>query len=271
MPSASSRAAQYTDPRMALFKRKLDQGRQVLPEGTAKRDQIHATTYDMIEEETIVGSHQLNWLAHVPLVGDPFKDLLFDPDKDFVFKYMKIYFQMLQTGYAPSSHWTLKSPSHLMHIDSFMRSFSDARMVIMHRDPAITVPSMCFLIESIFGSYWKPDTWDRHTLGPFVVELFQKMTQRMMNYRDNHPEKSVQFLDIRFSELEADPISQVQRIYRKFGITYDDKLTIKMKDYLAENKKHKFGKPNYGLAEYGVSPEQIKTAFADYIARYLPG
>jgi hypothetical protein len=269
MPSASSRAAHYTDPRMASLKQLLAQAEKIFPEGTAKRNKAHRTSYDMIEEETIIVAHQLNWHMQAVLSGKEYKDLLFDMNKEYVFKYLRIYLQMLQTGYAPASHWTLKAPSHLLHIDSFMEAFPDARVVVLHRDPKATIASVSYLAEALFGSYWQPNTWDRHAIGSFAVELYKTMLERLMRYRDAHPEKDHQFLDIKFSDLEADPITQVQSIYRKFGIEYENSLTAKMQAYLTENKKHKYGKPDYSLAHYGVSPESIEKQFAEYVGRYL--
>lgn len=269
MPSASSRAAHDEDPRMGRLKQLVVTAEKLFPEGTTKRNNAHPATHDMIEEDYLITTHQMNWFTHATLTGKNFQGLVFDPNKDFVFKYLKIYLQMLQTGYAPASHWTLKAPSHLLHIDSFMKSFPDARMVILHRDPKTTVGSLCYLIESIHGSYWHPNTWEKQAIGVFAVELYQAMLQRMMRYRDNHPDKADQFLDIAYSDLETKPMAQVQAIYENFGISFEDSLAVKMQNYLRENKKHKHGKPDYSLAAYGVSPQMIETQFAEYIERYL--
>jgi hypothetical protein len=269
IPSALSRAAHFTDPRMMKLKKLFDQGVKFLPEGAAKRNKSHESSYDMIEEEYVITTHVMNWFAHKPLVGDEFKELLFDENKDFVFQYLKIYLQMLQTGYAPSSHWTLKAPSHLLHIDSFMRVFSDARVVLLHRDPAATIPSMCYLIEGVFGCYWHKNTWDRRTLGPYALELCRTMTQRLMKYRDNHPEKASQFLDIQFADLVADPLGQAKHIYETFGITGDESIWKKMQTHLAQEKNHKHGKPDYSLEKYGLTQEEVRSAFVEYTERYL--
>ncbi|HNN91841.1 MAG TPA: sulfotransferase [Pseudomonadota bacterium] len=269
LPPATSRAAQYSDRRMVLLKAHFDQGRRILPEGFAKRDRAHPTTHDMIEEENVIGAHQMNWFMHIPLSDARYQRLIFDPDKDFVFKYLRIYLQVLQTGYAPASHWTLKSPSHLLHLDSFMRSFPDARVVLLHRDPKVTVPSLCYLIEALFGCYWLPESWDRRTLGPFVCELYEAMTQRLMRHRDAHPETSRQFFDLEYAGLMADPVGTVQRIYQSFGIAYPASLEDRLKDYLAQQPQHKHGKPDYTLEKYGVTAQQIDQRFAEYRDRYL--
>ena len=269
LPSATSRAAHYTDYRMGLLKKVLDQSRTVFPEGIIKRDNIHPGTPDMIEEEFVICGHAMNWFTQSVLVGPQFKTLLLNEDKDFVFKYLRIYLQMLQTGYAPALHWTLKSPSHLLHIDSFMRVFPDARVIVLHRDPEATVPSMCYLIEAYFGCYFRHDTWDRRTLGRFVYDSYQTMLQRLQRYRQSHPEKAEQFLDIKYRDLEADPIQQVQRIYQQFGISYDAALNDRLRAYLTQNKKHKHGKPDYSLAKYGLTGEEIRSGFAAYTECYL--
>lgn len=269
LPAATSRAAHYQDDRMERLKKSLAQGAKLLPEGVAKRNRAHLTSHEMIEEDYVITSHQMNWLTHSVLSGARFRELTFDPAKDFVFAYLKIYLQVLQTGYAPASHWTLKAPSHLLHLESFMRAFPDARVVMLHREPAETVPSMCYLMEALYGDYLRPYTWDRRTLGPFISALYQLMTQRLSQYRDAHPDKAAQFLDIPFAELEADPVGQVQRIYSTLGIDYEPALTATLQSYLQANKKHPHGKPSYSLAKYGLTPEEVEAGFAQYRARYL--
>jgi hypothetical protein len=41
-----------------------------------------------------------------------------------------------------------------------------------------------------------------------------------------------------------------------------------MEDWLAANPKGKHGKHSYSSEEYGISDADVRTAFADYIARY---
>lgn len=123
--------------------------------------------------------------------------------------------------------------------------------------------------QAVMGTYWLLDTWDRRTLGPYVAELYSLMVSRLMKYRDQNPDKSRQFLDIKYSSLVADPIAQVRNIYQFYGLKYDEALTDKMKDYLSRERQHKHGKPDYGIEKYGLVASEIDNRFAEYSERYL--
>ena len=87
---------------------------------------------------------------------------------------MKRFVQMLQSGWAPESHWTLKSPIHALYINSLMQQFPDARVVVMHRynsresvaragprhQPHSHVRAPCmfffFLFFFFFAGRWRP-------------------------------------------------------------------------------------------------------------------
>jgi hypothetical protein len=68
LPVATSRAAQYQDHRMVLLKQRFERAFKLLPEGSAKRQRAHPSSPDMIEEDFIIASHQLNWFTPHSLV-----------------------------------------------------------------------------------------------------------------------------------------------------------------------------------------------------------
>lgn len=270
-PPATSRAAQYTDPRVKKIKDLFQLNEKLFPILADMQAKCHEVLPDSIEEDVIICEHQHHYFTHVPLVKDngEFNRFILEPNKDYVYKYLKIYLQILQTGYTPQSHWTLKSPSHMLHLNCLINIFPGAKMIVCHRDPSESIPSFCYLIESVFGCYWESNTWDRRNLGTFVTELYKEMTERMMVFRDEHTELESQFIDIRFSDLIANPVRAVTIIYSKYGLEMPTYMPNKMNEYLAKNKMHKHGKPATSLEEYGLIKEVLDVEFSRYKDRFL--
>ena len=78
--------------------------------------------------------HDRAVLRLIRVSGPPYVYRLFDEhNKDSSYLYMKRYVQMLQSSWAPDSHWTLKSPIHALYLRSLLQQFPDARIVTTHR------------------------------------------------------------------------------------------------------------------------------------------
>ena len=60
-------------------------------------------------------------------------DWLLDADMTSAYEYERMALQVLQSS-APGV-WSLKMPSHAVHIDALLKAFPDARIVWAHRDP----------------------------------------------------------------------------------------------------------------------------------------
>jgi hypothetical protein len=105
--------------------------------------------------------------------------------------------------------------------------------------------------------------------GAFVHRLYVLMTTRMIAFRSTHPNLESQFLDIKFKTFTSDPIAEVERVYAYFQMNLTEETKEKMRGYLAENEKHKYGKPDASLDRYGLSREKIDADFREYKSRFL--
>jgi hypothetical protein len=60
----------------------------------------------------------------------------------------------------------------------------------------------------------------------------------------------------------------VRRIYDYFRYPFDPRMEAGMQRWLAENPQGKHGKHRYDLAQFGLTEDQVQTAFGDYQQRY---
>ena len=68
------------------------------------------------------------------------------------------------------------------------------------------------------------------------------------------------FFDIGFSQFQADPVTEVAKLYRWLGDDLTEESVEKMLAWRAENPKDKHGRHDYDGADFGISEESLATA-----------
>jgi hypothetical protein len=73
--------------------------------------------------------------------------------------------------------------------------------------------------------------------------------------------------DIGFDAAVADPIGQVARVYDAIGLPFNAEAEKAMRCWLNERPREA-ARPSYGLANYGLLPEQVDERFTLYNRRF---
>lgn len=203
------------------------------------------------------------WSTRTPLPGY-FEWMLNTADMDAAYRHHKRALQVMQSE-APGK-WTLKLPNHAQAIDSILRVYPDARIVMTHRDPVKTVGSSCDA-ERFFVAQGTPDL-DARIIGTQTVRLLTTEMARLTAARERHPE--VPFYDFHFRRFIADPIDEVRRLYAFLGDDLAPEIEQAMRDELrtAELIRKEMGGHHYELETFGLSQKELLSLFEDYIRRY---
>ena len=255
------------DPRKALVAKAINTYRTFIPSLLSESAKSHFTGAGEIEECLFALIHQFVHQVVSPLSGGEFLEwFLDDTNKEYAYIYLKRYIQMLQSGYAPESHWSLKAPVHSLYISHLLKVFPDALVVITHRDPNEVVPSTCKLMEMGTYFHYEGNTLDRRWIGECSERMSQTMCDRLMEYREKHGHDS--FFDVRYPDLVADPIKMVRDIYQKAGHKITDAFEANMAQYMKENPQGKHGRNNYNLELYGLTQEGMNQKFGKYKTTY---
>jgi len=160
---------------------------------------------------------------------------------------------------SPGTHWVLKSPAHQMGLGPLLDVIPQACVVQTHRDVTKVIGSCCSLFSVVRGIY--SDKVCEETLGPEVVDHLRFATARAMEARSERP---AQIFDVGFEHLVKDPIGTVRRIYERFGYEYDPRMEAGMVQWLRDNPQGKHGSHKYDLAQFGLTEQHVRDAFADY-------
>jgi hypothetical protein len=165
-----------------------------------------------------------------------------------------------------ATRWVLKAPFHLGSIDRLFEVFPDARIVMTHRDPAQTVPSLASLVRTLYvlGS----DRVDTGEIGAHWSQRWSRALERAIASRAKREDR---FLDVHYAELVADPMAQVRRIYAHAGLELTAAAEAQMRQWAVENERDRRPVHAYTLEEFGYTQDGLRREFAAYCERFLGG
>lgn len=192
-----------------------------------------------------------------------YRDYLFhQADVTSTYQYHKRFLQLLQSK-APGV-WNLKMPSHSLFLETLLKVYPDARLIWTHRDPYAATGSLCSLISlSHMGFRGKMDIpW----LGENYSWQAAEHANRAMDSRDKIGEDRI--FDVHYGDLMREPIPTMRKVYRALGDDFTPEAEAGMRAWLDDNPQDKFGRHEYKLAQYGLSPEKLAPMFERYLSRY---
>jgi hypothetical protein len=187
---------------------------------------------------------------------------LLDADLESTYIYERRVLKLLQWG-APTRPWRLKSPSHMLWLNSLDRAFPDARFVMTHRDPAEVIVSVADLYAELAAQF--TDTLDRRYLGALNVEHWTVATHRAAEFRDAG--NSDRFFDMDFLAVQRDPIGEVRRLYAWLGEPLSADFEGNMRRWWAANAASRDTNVHPDPSTFGLEIESLRPLFADYAAR----
>lgn len=202
----------------------------------------------------------LSWDAF--LATQRYAQWLFDEtDMTTTYEYQKRYLQVLQST-APGT-WSLKMPSHSVHIDALLRVFPDARLIWAHRDPYKATGSLANMWKLPKGMTLHPDAVDYQALGRDAMNQMKVHVERPLRARDRIGD--ARFFHMYYHEMMRDPIDVMRRIYDWAGDELTPETEGRMRKWLADHPQDHYGVNTYRLDEYGLTVEQLTPIFTEYL------
>ncbi len=181
------------------------------------------------------------------------------------YAYHERVLRLLHTG-RPPHRWIVKAPYHNFHLDDLAAQYPQARFVMAHRDPAASFPSACSTIATAQRNALPQQPPDPVALGSFLLEHLVAGIGRAMADRAAIGEH--RFIDVTQQQLEADAVGTAARIYDFLGLELTSSSRTAMGKWAAANARGARGPHRYTAEKYGLTKDQIRTAFGDYIERF---
>jgi Sulfotransferase family len=187
-------------------------------------------------------------------------------DRGPAYRIEKKVLQSLQFG-VEGKRWLLKGPRHISQLDLLHGTFPGTQMVINHRDPIKVLPSLASLtaaLRKVTGN--RPVVADRAFSLAMMEDMATGFENMMRRRKDERLNKS--FVDVNYVDLERNPIKQVEKVYDRFGMILTSAARDKMKSFIAQHRKGKFGVHRYRIEDTGLSVDEVRDRFASYLRRF---
>jgi hypothetical protein len=255
-----ARAALFTDPRALA---QIEAHRQML----AARPEVakyYRTSPIYPNECMFFLAHDfkaLMWEGRDKLPN--YRDWLFhEADLRSSYRYHKRFLQLLQAD-APGI-WNLKMPSHGLWLETLVETYPDARLVWTHRDPLAATGSFCSLMT--LAPKMSGGAIDYKWIGENYSFQAVEHAERILNTRAKLGADRI--IDVHYADLMRDPIRTMRTLYRALGDALTPEAETAMQAWLDDNPQEKFGRHEYRLAEYGLTPEGLRPRFERYLSQY---
>ncbi|WNG87561.1 sulfotransferase [Mycobacterium sp. ITM-2016-00317] len=245
----------------------LDEQRKMLEMVTAAKVPLpHWEDADGPTEDMFIHNQDfkaLSWDAFLH-TSRYYEWLFAEADMVTTYEYQKRYLQVLQST-APGI-WSLKMPSHSVHIDALLKVFPDARLVWAHRDPYKATGSLGNLLKLPKSMTHHAEALDLHDVGRYVKAQMAEHVERPLRARERIGDD--RFFHMHYSEMMRDPMGVMRRLYDWAGDTLTPETETQMQNWLAEHPQDRYGVNSYSLEQYGLTVDELKPVFADYLGTF---
>ncbi|MBP2455319.1 sulfotransferase family protein [Mycolicibacterium lutetiense] len=250
-----------TDPRCLAL---LEEQKRILEMVTAANMALpHWEDADGPTEDMFIHNQDFKGLSWDSYLASPrYAEWLFhEADMTSTYEYQKRYLQVLQST-APGT-WSLKMPSHSVHIDALLKVFPDARLIWAHRDPYKATGSLANLWKLPKGMTLRPEALNLPEMGRNALAQMQFHVERPLRARDRIGDD--RFFHMHYSEMMRDPVAMMRRIYDWAGDDLTPEVEGRMNAWLAEHPQDRFAPNAYSLDQYGLSVDDLQPIFSEYL------
>ena len=169
--------------------------------------------------------------------------------------------QLVQLHRPAGERQILKDPTHLVHLETLVGRFPEAKFVFTHRDPAFSLSSMCSLnayTRALFTDDVDPVAIGQELLTgywPTALENARKIRASLP------PGRAV---DVRHPDLSRDPVGTAEAIYRALGLVMTDAARAAMTAFVERQKSDHAGRHEHALEGFGLTRADVRDRFAGY-------
>ncbi len=168
---------------------------------------------------------------------------------------------------GPQGRWTLKSPQHLFDLPGLVEAYPGAMLVWTHRDPVLTFSSLSSMIAAFLAAVGADK--DLKAVGRSVFETWSEGLERGLKARDVRPDIAGRIIDLGHSEVVADPMGSIRRIYNRFDLPFTPGHETRITQFLAQNSAaQRLGRHKHSAEQFGIDPAEVRERLAPYYQRF---
>jgi Sulfotransferase family len=163
------------------------------------------------------------------------------------------------------NRWVMKSPPHMENLRALHATYSDATVVITHRDPVAVIQSAITMLA--YGDRIRRTHVDLAELASYWITRIEHLLRTCV--RDRAAVPAAQSIDVLFHEYMADQKAVITRVYAMAGLPLTPDSQVRIDAYLDANPRGKHGRVVYDIAgDFGVDVAALRERFRFYYERF---
>ena len=119
----------------------------------------------------------------------------------------------------------LKSPAHTGRVELLLKLFPDAQFVYIHREPEAVYLSACHMADTQYWFMYLKQPTDEQ-VHEFILNQFEVLWHEYEVARELIPKGNL--VEVAYSELSAQPVQTIGRIYSTLGLPGWDRMRPKV-------------------------------------------
>jgi Sulfotransferase family len=163
------------------------------------------------------------------------------------------------------TRWACKGVYHQFQLDALFQAYPDAICVWPHRALTEIHTSMVTIAAALFDQIggvridWKQ----------FARSSAESVKAGLDHMMSNPLFDDPRVVHLRFSDITADPVAQVHKVYERAGLATSAEHVERMQAWLADpaNRADRYGRYPYTPEPFGLTKEWLADLFADYHRR----
>jgi len=173
--------------------------------------------------------------------------------------------QLVQYHRPHGARFALKDPTHSVFIETILELFPSARFVFTHRDPAVTLSSLCSLYAYTRALF--SDDVDPHALGPELLNSYLPATlERALQVVDRLPPGRV--AHVRATDVFRDPVAAMELAYQDLGMELSEGARQGMQAMLEQRNRKPKDVHIHSPEGFGFRAGEIRGRLHDYCQRF---
>ncbi len=125
----------------------------------------------------------------------------------------------------------MKNPVYVGHIARLRKIWPDAKFIHIYRNPYTVFRSTRHFFTKLLPELTL-QTYDDLPIDSLILESYPKLMGALETDREQLPDDS--FVEIRFEDLEKDPLNQLEKIYQTIKLPNYDQVQPKFESYLQQ-------------------------------------
>ncbi len=250
------------DARPAKVERMLAQLARISPAYQA----IHPMTANSPEECVALFMNELRTLqVDIQYRAPGYVAWLLAEDPRIAYEAYARQLRIVQFFRPAGERFVLKDPTHIVHLETVLEVFPDAKLVFTHRDPAAALSSICSLYchtRAIFSDDVDPAAVGREVMAgywPRALDAAQSIRARLPRDR---------VADARQADLARDPIGTLRTLYADLGLAFEGDTERAVRSFLEAEARAPRRVHEHAPEGFGLSAAEIRERFRAYVEAF---